>query len=453
MVLAALASACGGNDTPATPSLPFPTASPGQVTGAVRLHPSTGIGSYEECLTPLGRYVFFRAKSAEAGSELWRTDGSPGGTALAVDIEPGASSSTPSCGSVVGGRMLFTADQAGAGREYWLSDGTLQGSALLDLWPGTRSCAQPYWDNRDYQVAAGSWAIFAADDGVHGSEPWATDGTREGTFLLRDVRAGAQASHPFLFHAVGGRVYFSADDGEHGRELWTSDGTPEGTELVADIFPGGEDSSPQLRNGALGFQFFTARYKLPGYPTPPSVFFRSDGTRSGTIRLGDWSAYSGTEFQGLNYFEPAVTDAGLCATNGLPDGHVVVKSPLRLQTAPVAARGRLFFGAFDEAHGYELWTSDGTSDGTRLLYDTWPGRESSYAYWLTPLGEGVAFEGNDGVHGAEPWLSDGTAAGTRMAADVTPGPESTWPRAFTEWGGRVYFLTARGELWVLTGSR
>jgi ELWxxDGT repeat protein len=452
-VLSALACACGGRDTPASPTSPLPTASPGQVPGAVRLHASTGIGSYEECLTPFGRHVFFRARSAEAGSELWRTDGTPAGTSLAVDIEPGAGSSTPSCGSVVGGRMLFTADQAGSGREYWLSDGTPHGSVLLDLWPGPRSSAQPYQDNRQYQVAAPSWAVFAADDGLNGREPWATDGTREGTFLLKDIRPGAPGSMPFQFRAVGERVFFSADDGEHGRELWTSDGTPDGTQLVADIIPGGEDSSPELRTGALGLLFFTARYKLPGHATPPWLFFRSDGTRNGTIRLGDWSAFGGTEFQGLYHFEPGVTNGGLFATNGLPEGLVVVRAPLRLQAAPVVARGRLFFGAYDAAHGYELWSSDGTDAGTRLLYDTWPGRESSYAYWLTALDGGLAFEGSDGIHGAEPWLSDGTAAGTRMAADVTPGPDSTWPKAFTEWGGRVYFLTARGELWVLTGSR
>lgn len=462
LVLCAHVSACGGSDTPATPSSPLPSGSPGQVPGAVRLHASTGIGSYEECLTPLGRHVFFRAKSAEAGSELWRTDGTPAGTSLAIDIDPGAGSSTPSCGSVVGGRMLFTADQGGRGREYWLSDGTLAGTVLLDLWPGTRSSAQPYQDNRMYQVAAGSWAAFAADDGVHGSEVWATDGTREGSFLLKDVRPGPAGSIPFQFHAVGERVFFSADDGEHGRELWTSDGTPEGTQLVADIIPGGEDSSPQLGNGALGLLFFHARYKLRGYDTPPLLFFRTDGTRNGTIRLGDWNAFGGAERQGLYYFERCsgcsnaellAQSGGLWATNGNPDGHVVVKSPLRIQTAPVVAGGRLFFGAFDDAHGYELWSSDGTAGGTRLFLDTWPGPESSYAYWLTAVGDALAYEGQDGVHGAEPWLSDGTAEGTRMAADVTPGPESTWPKAFTLGGGRVYFLTARGELWVLTGAR
>lgn len=462
MVFCAQVCACGGVDTPATPSSPSPSATPGQVQGAVRLHASTGITSYEECLTPMGRYVYFRARSTESGSELWRTDGTPAGTSLAIDIEPGAGSSTPSCGSVVGSRMVFTAEQAGAGREYWLSDGTLPGTALLDVWPGTRSSAQPHPDNRQYQVAAGSWAAFMADDGVHGAEPWATDGTRAGTFLLRDVRPGAQGSIPFQFRAVGERVFFSADDGEHGRELWTSDGTPEGTELVADIIPGGEDSSPELRNGGLGLLFFSARYKLRGYATPPWLFFRSDGTRGGTIRLGDWNAFAGAEFQGFYYFERCsgcpdaellAANGGLWATNGQPDGNTVVMSPLRVQTTPVVSRGRLFFGAFDDVHGYELWSSDGTAEGTRLLFDTWPGRESSYAYWLTAIGDGVAYEGSDGVHGAEPWLSDGTAAGTRLAADVTPGPDSTWPKAFTLWGGRVYFLTARGELWVLTASR
>jgi ELWxxDGT repeat protein len=359
--------------------------------------------------------------------------------------------------------MLFTAEAAGYGREYWLSDGTPGGTTVLDINPGPGSGADPYVDNRMYQVAARGFIAFTADDGVHGRELWATDGTRAGTRLLKDIRPGAAGSIPFQFRAVGDRVYFSADDGEHGVELWTSDGTADGTGLVADIVPGGEDSSPQPSSTALGLLFFSARYRLPGSSTPPPlVFFRTDGTRNGTIRLGDWNAGPVTEFHGLGFFEfcsgcpddrLAAMNGGLWATNGEPSGHVVIKSPLRLYSSTsVVARDRLLFSAFETTRGYELWSSDGTAQGTGLVLDVWPGPESSSPSALAAVGERVAFEASDGVRGAEPWLSDGTAAGTRLAADVRPGPNGSSPRAFTQWGGRVYFVSS-GELWVLTATQ
>ncbi|WP_319419353.1 ELWxxDGT repeat protein [Pleurocapsa sp. FMAR1] len=36
----------------------------------------------------------------------------------------------------------------------------------------------------------------------------------------------------------------TANDGENGRELWVSDGTTEGTQLVKDINPGSNGSYP-----------------------------------------------------------------------------------------------------------------------------------------------------------------------------------------------------------------
>jgi ELWxxDGT repeat protein len=40
-------------------------------------------------------------------------------------------------------------------------------------------------------------------------------------------------------------VFFNGCDEINGCELWKSDGTPEGTVLVKDIFPGGWDSDPK----------------------------------------------------------------------------------------------------------------------------------------------------------------------------------------------------------------
>jgi ELWxxDGT repeat protein len=62
--------------------------------------------------------------------------------------------------------------------------------------------------------------VFSASDGIHGYEPWVSDGTAEGTRMLADVAAGLPSSGPQGFTLAGGLVYFSADDGVSGRELW-----------------------------------------------------------------------------------------------------------------------------------------------------------------------------------------------------------------------------------------
>ena len=90
----------------------------------------------------------------------------------------------------------------------------------------------------------GDRLFFTADDGVHGEELWVTDGTEEGTVLVRDINPGATGSNirnEFVVHA--GELYFLADDGTHGLELWRTDGTETGTQLVADFNPGPDGQS------------------------------------------------------------------------------------------------------------------------------------------------------------------------------------------------------------------
>ena len=55
--------------------------------------------------------------------------------------------------------------------------------------------------------------------------------------MVRDINPGGESGPEYLT-ALGKTLYFSADDGVHGRELWASDGTREGTYLVKDIDAG-----------------------------------------------------------------------------------------------------------------------------------------------------------------------------------------------------------------------
>src|SRR5262249_53459879 len=117
----------------------------------------------------------------------------------------------------------------------------------------------------------------------------------------------------------------------------------------------------------------------------------------------------------------------------------------------VADTGRscLFFVAGPAPPG-GLWKTDLTEAGTQLVSS-----DVSLSLIQEPAiglpGRGL-FSAFDAAHGAELWTSDGTAEGTYFLADLLPGPDGSSPAAFTRVGSRVFF-TAMNEsfardLWV-----
>lgn len=184
------------------------------------------------CAPPLSEPVEEAQSGAEEVEAQW---GSSCPSAwLVEDSAEGPAGSSPLNLLDVDGRLFYSADDGIHGREPWRSEGTRASTRLIeDIVPG----------------AAGSSPSEYVD--VHGrvffsvrNELWMSDGTPEGTVLVKDIRPGVEGSGPDGLTVVGDRLYFSADDGEHGRELWRSDGTEEGTELAADVRTGPEGSAP-----------------------------------------------------------------------------------------------------------------------------------------------------------------------------------------------------------------
>ncbi len=127
------------------------------------------------------------------------------------------------------------------------------------------------------------------------------------------------------------------------------------------------------------------------------------------------------------------------------------------QLARLPAADLAFFSADGGRHGRELWRTDGTRAGTRLVSDIAHGDASSDPQDLVSAVGLLFFTADDGVHGREPWVTDGTDAGTRMLRDVLPGPAGSAPTGMAAIGDQAWFAADDGvqgrELWAADGTR
>jgi ELWxxDGT repeat protein len=144
----------------------------------------------------------------------------------------------------------------------------------------------------------GSFSIFAADDGRYGRELWRSNGTADGTRLVRDINAGrvpfsadhacdlrtslGLPSNPEGLLRYRNGALFTADDGGTGRELWWTDGTAAGTRRVIDLRPGGAGSAPHDLTVFRQLVYFIASVHGNG-----EALWRTDGTAKGTVRVDD----------------------------------------------------------------------------------------------------------------------------------------------------------------------
>jgi ELWxxDGT repeat protein len=364
------------------------------------------------------RTTFFVRSSSGADpceTELWASDGTPERTQrLAVLEEPRCFGPRFTLESVLrsGGAIWFSSPE-GDRRQLWRSDGTRAGTRAVTSFTGGASVER--------LLAAGDGeALFSADDGVHGLEPWLADAG--GARLLADLCPGLCSSSPEGAWFPGG-FYFAADDGSNGRELWRVEG--DAVVLVEDVCPGSCGSSPAPVAAAAGRAYFAAG-ELGGQP----------GRELWSTAVGGNGAARLTDFSSADPF-PSGSD---------------------FASSAVAAGDRIFFTADDGEHGLEVWKSDGSLAGTALVVDvetrTEPGAGSDPAF-LTPWGDRLLFFAYDPDFGYQPWVSDGTEAGTRRLGTALDPFTPTDPLPYGSpliLGGDALFLSQPGfdgavELW------
>jgi ELWxxDGT repeat protein len=183
--------------------------------------------------------------------------------------------------------------------------------------------------------------------------------------------------------AAGTNIFYWQFVSGYGTELHVSDGSLGSGSLVLDIRPGstGAWSSPQTVALGSGIVFNANDGSSDG-----EELWYSDGTALGTYALsGTGTAIGALDFSNI--------------------------------VQMVVVGDQVFFEAFRGDVGFELFVTDGTEAGTRLVTDLVPGSTSANPTSFYSHGGYLYFvrEGNDTI-----WRTDGTAAGTTLVSDPHP---------------------------------
>jgi ELWxxDGT repeat protein len=205
--------------------------------------------------------------------------------------------------------------------------------------------------------------------------------------------------------------------------LWRSDGTTAGTRQVrAQGIPASFGHSRPLYSTGSRVLWLASNPPREDSSSAGHGLWVSDGTSMGTFKIGDLPE--------LDEMDPIVVGV-------LPDDVVVF--------------------AIGIAHDAELWRTDGTAAGTwRFAVFTALGGDHPRA----TLGRGARlanllyFAARTNAHGLELWVTDGSNSpeGTRLVADLTAGVQSSNPTEFVTAGGALYFTAETAgirRLWQL----
>ncbi len=279
---------------------------------------------------------------------------------------------------------------------------------VIDLLPqgvtvNVESAVENSKSKRKNVVVAGSpekgyKAFFAATDAAHGEELWVTDGTPEGTRLVKDIVEGEGSGNPCYLGRLNDKVLFSAYSEDAGQEPWVSDGTEEGTMPLADCYLFGDGD--------------------------PKSFLQMNETQAIFIAIDDESAE----------YNPEKAQYWLWVTDGTPEGTKRIvedaesehqanciwpgKDNKTRHSAYMRVGRRVYIKADNTASmiGEEIWVTDGTEEGTYLVMDiNWePGTQEGQTCsagidnFANYKNEKLFFEAWTPTYGLEPWATDGT---------------------------------------------
>ena len=343
-----------------------------------------------------------------------------------------------------------------------MSDGTVKGTVAISV-PSSAGSVQAL-------TSLGSTLLIQtlSESGNPDYQLWAIAQPGASPTMIQDF---GPASF-YMLAGIGGKEYLSV-----GSNLWTTDGTAANTNEVKD---GSGDPIP-APDGVFVFDGQTHYYDWTG-PAPTIGILGSSGeTPEVTLPTSASSpVVVGSELYFTAAAASSTTNSQLWSSGGTQANTKLVEDfstvPTVSSTASPSnltdADGSLFFTVAGTDGLDQLWTSNGTGQGTVLVKDlgSSAGGYTGYSYGsgyaaapgglglLAPVGTNLFFLADDSTHGAELWSDDVSTGTTQLVKDIDPGSASSDPHDFVAFNNQLYFAAYDGttplvnELWTSDGS-
>jgi uncharacterized repeat protein (TIGR02059 family) len=321
-------------------------------------------------------------------------------------------------------------------------------SLVKDIIPGSGSSIGSPLDGA---LLPNGKLIFSANDGIHGLNPWVSDGSEGGTFLLADMYAG-NSDYSHNYTGFNQKVVFLAvANGTYDQKIFFTDGTADGTTFIS-LSTGTTNANLSIVgqfNGLLYFTGTTGGYDSKTGVTTPIVQSISSTDGGSVTRLADIN--NNASLLGFDakkaYFKVSDTSHGeeLWATDLVNGGFELVKDILPgsggalagySNTTPFMVGGKLAFNAYTTANQQALFLSDGTDAGTVQIGSSAPSQTKV-------IGNTLVFTNASGVHAVN------AASSTPTVVNLS---SSTVTAALQSDADQAFYLSTTGQLFAATGA-
>ncbi len=347
------------------------------------------LGSNPNYLTAIDDVVYFQANE----NQIWRTDGTPGGTYAMVT----QGLNDPRDFTKVGNFIMFTSGQYNNRKLFRMLNTPLSHTQLSTA---------AMTDVREPAKLNGSTVFLNVKMGTNW-EIWRTDGNT--MQFVADIDSGntpvPQMANSMVYN---GDLYFNGFSTAQGWELWKSDGTTPGTVLVADI-QGNEGGSVNCSNCSSPTYFAV----MGG-----ALYFAATNSASGGRELYKLQGLTVGKVKEIN------TDGDAFPTH-------------------LTAYGNQLFFLARQNQFDEIWVTDGTQAGTVKLTENSSGQTllglGSILNKIPVFDSHIIFNQQSPGNGHELWKLDLATGVPSIIQDFNPGAAGFYTFDYFEYDGSLYF--------------